>query len=90
MYCLPDNYEVDDHTLADIRRVLDPRYGREEIAGLNGVKWARTLDAQDYMPGLVGLNNMRANDYANVVLQLLMRVDKLRCAAPCATHAAVD
>jgi U4/U6.U5 tri-snRNP-associated protein 2 len=30
------------------------------------------------MPGLVGLNNMKANDYANVVLQALARVGPIR------------
>ena len=32
--------------------------------------WARALDGTEYMPGLVGLNNMKANDYANVVVQV--------------------
>ena len=34
------------------------------------VGWARALDGTEYMPGLVGLNNMKANDYANVVIQV--------------------
>ncbi len=34
------------------------------------VGWARALDGTEYMPGLVGLNNMKANDYANVVVQV--------------------
>jgi len=80
VFCLPDGYQVRDHTLADIRHVLDPSYSRAAIKGLRALKWARTLDGQDYMPGLVGLNNMRRNDYANVVLQALARVDRLRCA----------
>ena len=29
----------------------------------------RSLDGSEYMPGLVGLNNMKANDYVNVVVQ---------------------
>lgn len=39
----------------------------------------RALDGSEYMPGLVGLNNMKANDYANVVLQILARVNPIRC-----------
>lgn len=78
VYCLPDNYRVEDHTLSDIRHVLSPTYSRADIAALRDVTWARTLDGQDYMPGLVGLNNMKANDYANVVIQALARVRQLR------------
>jgi hypothetical protein len=32
------------------------------------------------MPGLVGLNNMKANDYANAVVQVLARVNPIRWA----------
>jgi U4/U6.U5 tri-snRNP-associated protein 2 len=30
------------------------------------------------MPGLIGLNNMKMNDYANVLIQALMRVLPIR------------
>jgi hypothetical protein len=43
------------------------------------VTWVRALDGSEYMPGLVGLNNMKANDYANVVVQVLSRVTPIRC-----------
>lgn len=43
------------------------------------VTWVRALDGSEYMPGLVGLNNMKANDYANVVVQILARVNPIRC-----------
>lgn len=42
------------------------------------VSWVRALDGSEYMPGLVGLNNMKSNDYANVVLQVLARVTPIR------------
>ena len=29
----------------------------------------RALDGSEYMPGLVGLNNMSRNDYVNVIIQ---------------------
>ena len=41
--------------------------------------WTRTRagcarwTAREYMPGLVGLNNMKANDYVNVVVQARAR-----------------
>lgn len=42
------------------------------------MSWARALDGNEYMPGLLGLNNMKHNDYANVLLQILSRVAPLR------------
>ena len=47
------------------------------------VTWARALDGAEYMPGLLGLNNMKHNDYANVVVQIFSRV----CNAPDACSA---
>lgn len=45
---------------------------------MQDVKWARALDGTEYMPGLVGLNNMKRNDYANVIIQLLARISPIR------------
>jgi U4/U6.U5 tri-snRNP-associated protein 2 len=42
------------------------------------IRWSRAIGGTEYMPGLVGLNNMKANDYANVVVQILARVPPLR------------
>eukprot|EP00955_Chlamydomonas_euryale_P087056 364266-Chlamydomonas_euryale.AAC.2 len=47
---------------------------------MQDVTWARALDGSEYMPGLVGLNNMRMNDYANVVVHILSRVVPVRYA----------
>lgn len=83
-FCLPDGYEVIDPSLSDIQFVLNPSYNKEDIARLddpscdNGMLWARDLAGKEFMPGLVGLNNMKANDYANVALQGLLRVSPVR------------
>lgn len=51
-----------------------------EVARLDtAVTWARALDGTEFMPGLVGLNNMKRNDYANVVIQTLVRIVPIRC-----------
>lgn len=82
VYCLPDNYEVVDRSLDDIRAVLNPQFSKEDIRSLDqDVTWVRALDGTEYMPGLVGLNNMKNNDYANVVLQTLARVIPVRWVA---------
>eukprot|EP00803_Ostreobium_quekettii_P000247 evm.model.scf_77.7 EVM.evm.TU.scf_77.7 scf_77:133904-141766(+) len=79
VHCLPDNYEVIDRSLDDIRHVLNPKFSKQDIRQLDQeVKWSRALDGTEYMPGLVGLNNMKSNDYANVILQLLARVTPIR------------
>ncbi|KAI3435999.1 hypothetical protein D9Q98_002056 [Chlorella vulgaris] len=79
VYCLPDMYEVQDRSLADIQYVLNPTFTAEEVSKLDtAVRWARALDGSEYMPGLVGLNNMKQNDYANVVAQALIRVHPIR------------
>lgn len=33
-------------------------------------KMFRAIDGTMYMPGIVGLNNIKANDYCNVILQV--------------------
>lgn len=87
VFCIPDNYEVVDRSLKDIQHVLNPQYSPSEIAHMDSLTWARTLEDADYMPGLVGLNNMKRSDYFNVVLQCLLRVHTLRCAPlPRARH----
>ncbi|KAK9811833.1 hypothetical protein WJX72_010978 [[Myrmecia] bisecta] len=79
VYCLPDGYEVIDRSLDVIRFVLNPTFAPEEVSKLDvDVKWARALDGTEYMPGLVGVNNMKNNDYVNVAIQLLARVLPIR------------
>jgi U4/U6.U5 tri-snRNP-associated protein 2 len=79
VYCLPDGYEVLDRSLDDIRHVLDPRFSADALTTLDTSRaWSSALDGTEYLPGVVGLNNIKATDYVNVVLQALMRVKPLR------------
>ncbi|OUZ99612.1 Ubiquitin carboxyl-terminal hydrolases family 2 [Macleaya cordata] len=79
VYCLPDGYEINDPSLDDIRHVLNPRFSREQVAHLDKNKqWSRALDGSDYLPGMVGLNNIKETDFVNVIIQSLMRVTPLR------------
>ncbi|KAI3934004.1 hypothetical protein MKW92_022105 [Papaver armeniacum] len=78
-YCLTDGYEINDPSLDDIRHVLNPRFSREQIVQLDKNKqWSRALDGSDYLPGMVGLNNLKGTDFVNVIIQSLMRVTPLR------------
>ncbi|XP_021294510.1 U4/U6.U5 tri-snRNP-associated protein 2 isoform X2 [Herrania umbratica] len=79
VYCLPDGYEINDPSLDDIRHVLNPRFTREQVEQLDKNKqWSRALDGSDYLPGMVGLNNIQKTDFVNVTIQSLMRVTPLR------------
>ncbi|XP_062160354.1 uncharacterized protein LOC133867622 isoform X1 [Alnus glutinosa] len=79
VYCLPDGYEIDDPSLDDIRHVLNQRFTKEQVEQLDKNKqWSRELDGSDYLPGMVGLNNIKETDFVNVTIQSLMRVTPLR------------
>ncbi|CAI9783965.1 unnamed protein product [Fraxinus pennsylvanica] len=79
VYCLPDGYEVVDPSLDGIRYVLNPRFTREQVEQLDkNRQWSRALDGSDYLPGMVGLNNIKETDFVNVTIQSLMRVTPLR------------
>ncbi|XP_039270851.2 ubiquitin carboxyl-terminal hydrolase 39-like [Styela clava] len=78
-YCLPDNYEILDSSLEDITYVLNPTFKKNHIAELStSSKLSRAYDSTTYLPGIVGLNNIKANDYCNVVLQALSNIPPLR------------
>ena len=78
-YCLPDGYEVVDSSLKDIQNMLAPTYTKPMISTLDTVPvYSRGVDGSDYMPGLIGLNNIKNTDYVNVVVQSLCRVPPIR------------
>uniref|UniRef100_A0A6M2F804 USP domain-containing protein n=1 Tax=Populus davidiana TaxID=266767 RepID=A0A6M2F804_9ROSI len=79
VYCLPDGYEIIDPSLDDIRHVLNPRFTRDQVGQIDkNRQWSRALDGSDYLPGMVGLNNIKETDFVNVTIQSLMRVTPLR------------
>ena len=59
--------------------MLKPTFTPEEIRALGtNSKLCRAYDGTTYLSGIVGLNNIKANDYCNVVLQALSHVSHLR------------
>ncbi|RHN61696.1 putative ubiquitinyl hydrolase 1 [Medicago truncatula] len=79
VYCLPDGYEVNDPSLDDIWHVLNPRFTAKDFEQLDKNKqWSRAIDGSSYLPGMVGLNNIKETDFVNVTIQSLMRVTLLR------------
>ncbi|KAF0493191.1 cysteine proteinase [Gigaspora margarita] len=79
VYVLPDGYEVKDSSLNDIKYVLHPTFTEEQVALLDqNTKHSYDLNNKKYLPGFVGLNNVKANDYVNVVIQALAHIPPLR------------
>lgn len=80
VYILPDNYRVQDPSLNDIKYLLSPTYSELHIRQLDApdARISRDLRGNAYLPGFVGLNNIGANDYISVVLQVLAHVKPLR------------
>jgi U4/U6.U5 tri-snRNP-associated protein 2 len=79
VYVLPEGYEVKSKSLDDIKYVSDPRYTRQEVAELDRKQrksW--TPAGKQYTPGFVGMNNIKENDYLNVIVQALSHVSPLR------------
>ena len=58
-----------DAAYSDAQVIKDLETSSKEVRAYNG-----TL----YLPGVVGLNNIKANDYCNVVLQALSHVTPIR------------
>lgn len=79
VYVLPEGYEVKSKSLDDIKYVSDPRYTKQEVMELDRkARTAWTLEGKEYTPGFVGMNNIKENDYLNVVVQALSHVAPLR------------
>ncbi|KAI5850043.1 hypothetical protein BZA05DRAFT_400713 [Tricharina praecox] len=79
VYVLPESYEVMNKTLDDIKYVVNPTYSRDDVKKLDtevATKW--DLGKKKYIPGFVGLNNIKQNDYLNVVAHALAHVPPLR------------
>ncbi|KAJ5502272.1 Peptidase C19 ubiquitin carboxyl-terminal hydrolase 2 [Penicillium fimorum] len=79
VYVLPEGYEVNNKSLEDIKYVVDPHYTKSQVVKLDKeVHDAWDLSGSKYRPGFVGMNNIKANDYVNVVAQLLAHVLPIR------------
>ncbi|KAF9360027.1 hypothetical protein BGX34_008003 [Mortierella sp. NVP85] len=79
VYILPESYEVTDSSLDDIKYVLDPRFTSAQVEALDrNLSQSYDLNRKPYLPGFIGLNNVKANDYVNVVIQVLAHVPPIR------------
>lgn len=82
VYVLPDGYPVSDPSLEDISFVLAPSFTRASIANLSSpahlLKPSYDLSHRPYIPGYIGLNDIKRNDYMNVIIHSLLHIPPLR------------
>jgi hypothetical protein len=79
VWCLPDGYEVLDASLDDIKFALHPRFTADDIAVLDqNTRLSTDILGISYLPGFVGMNNLKHTDFVNVVVQALAHVQPLR------------
>jgi U4/U6.U5 tri-snRNP-associated protein 2 len=78
-FCLPDGYEIIDSSLDDVKSCLSPVFSSTEIKSLNqNSSLSRDVYGVRYLPGFVGLNNLKCTDYVNVILHALSHVTPVR------------
>lgn len=78
-HCLPDDYEIHDPSLNDIRDAMHPTYTAQQIKVMDQTaNLSRDLFGAKYLPGFVGLNNHGKTDAINAVIQALAHVQPLR------------
>ncbi|KZT08623.1 cysteine proteinase [Laetiporus sulphureus 93-53] len=82
VYVLPDGYLVSDPSLEDIAFVLAPSFTPASVKTLSSPshiqKPSYDLSSKPYIPGYIGLNDIKRNDYMNVVIHSLLHVSPLR------------
>lgn len=79
VFLLPELKEIDHEYLTDIKKNLNPLYLKEDIEILDSeVELCYALDGKEFVPGSVGLNNIRNTDYANVIFQSLSKIKIIR------------
>lgn len=79
VYVLPEGYEVKSKSLDDIKFVSDPTYTKSQVMAIDREeKTAWNLGGKNYIPGFIGMNNIKDNDYFNVVVQALSHIPPLR------------
>ncbi|GJJ15259.1 hypothetical protein Clacol_009535 [Clathrus columnatus] len=82
VYVLPDNYPVSDPSLLDIVAVLSPKFTLKDIKQLDRPSHfthsSFDLSNNSYIPGFIGLNNIKRHDHINVIIHMLLHVPPLR------------
>lgn len=79
VYCLPENYQVIKGYVEDIAHNVDPTYTEEDIQKLqSGAASTYDISKRKYIPGFIGLNNVKQHDYLNCVAQAFAHLPRVR------------
>lgn len=75
--CLPNDYEIFEHSLEDIKGYLHPKFNSSSIStSLYNV--SRTFDGIEFFPGFIGLSNFGGNDSLNSIILILSHITQFR------------
>ena len=77
-FVLPEGYKVKDNSLNDIINNLNPRWNVSRIEEIDKGLVSYDINKQDYLVGIIGLNDLNDNNYINVVLQSLLHLKLFR------------
>jgi U4/U6.U5 tri-snRNP-associated protein 2 len=67
--------QIHDSSLDDIKRSLRPTFTLEAVRALDAnMTLARDVHGVSYLPGFVGINNLKCTDYINVILHVIVEV----------------
>ena len=59
VYCLPEDYIVEDAALDDIKFALAPKFASVNIRGVDAnTTLSNDIHGVPYLPGFVGMNNL--------------------------------
>lgn len=76
-YCLPDDYEFEHPSLYDIKFNIDPKIEVSDKLDKE-LKISESLLNVKYIPGYIGLNNLKKTDSFNSVIQALTKLKHFR------------
>ena len=73
---------MSDPSLEDVSFVLAPHFTPAAVASLSDPSYAQRmsfdLSSKPYLPGYIGLNNIKRHDHMNVIIHALLHVSPLR------------
>ena len=81
IYCLPDNYELFDSSLNDIKYCLSPSFKQNELKllDINNINLSRDINGtSSYLPGFIGINNLGNTDYITTIIHALCHINPIR------------
>lgn len=69
VFCIPDDNEIHDKVLDDIKYNLEPKFTPEMLHLFDTeVLLGRSLEGTEFTPGVVGLNDLKNTSFANVII----------------------